>query len=69
MTLADIDFLASYSSLEACGFISLEPYKALKVWAQAMRKKIPKYADNCGKGAVVFGNWFNGNYKPASKQG
>ena len=69
MTLADIDFMASYASLEACAFISLEPYKALKVWAQAMRQKIPKYADNCGKGATVFGNWFNGNYKPATKQG
>ena len=69
MTLADIDFLASYSSLEACAFVSLAPYKALKTWATAIRQQVPKYQDNCGKGAAVFGDWFNGNYKPATKQG
>ena len=69
MTLADIDFLASYSSLEACAFISLEPYKALKTWAQAMKQQVPKYQDNCAKGAAVFGDWFNGNYTGKAKQG
>ena len=68
MTLADVDFLASYASLEACGFLSLEPYKALKTWSQMMKQQIPKYSDNCGKGAAVFGNWFNSNYN-ASKKG
>merc|ERR1719419_2159484 len=63
--IGDIVFLASYSSLEACGFVSLEPYKALKTWAQMMKQQIPHYKENCAKGAEVFGNWFNGNYKPA----
>merc|ERR1712112_357429 len=64
LTIADIDFLASYSSLEACGFLSLKPYKSLLTWSQTMKQQIPKYSENCGAGAAVFGNWFKGNYKP-----
>ena len=30
MNLADIELLVSYSALEACAFVSLAPYKALK---------------------------------------
>ena len=67
MTIADIDLLASYVSLEACSFVSLEPYKALKTWSHTMKQQIPKYSENCGQGAAVFGNWFNGNYKSLSQ--
>merc|ERR1712050_235674 len=63
LTIADIDFMATYSTLEAYNFMNLSPYKNLKVWAERMRQQIPKYAENCGKGAVAFGEWFNGNYK------
>ena len=63
MTLADVDLLASYASLEACGFVTLEPYKQLKLWSHCMRQQLPKYADSCGKGAVVFGDFFNSNYR------
>merc|ERR1719452_185707 len=62
MTIADVDFMATYSTLEACDFINLAPYKNLKVWSERMRQQIPKYGDNCGKGAAAFGAWFNGNY-------
>merc|ERR1711892_1193565 len=33
MTIADVDFLSTMSSLEACGFLPLSPYKNLKVWS------------------------------------
>ena len=62
MTIADVDFMATYSTLEACNFINLAPYKNLKAWADRMRQQIPKYADNCGKGAAAFGEWFNKNF-------
>merc|ERR1712080_245794 len=63
LTIADIDFLASYSSLEACGFLSLKPSKPLLTWSQTMKQQIPKYSENCGKGAAIFGEWFKGNYR------
>merc|ERR1712055_605656 len=65
LTIADIDFMASYSSLEACDFINLKPYKHLICWSQSLKQQIPKYSENCGKGAAVFGDWFKSNYKPS----
>jgi len=62
MTIADVDFLSTMSSLEACGFLPLSPYKNLKVWSDKMKKEIPNYAENCGKGALAFGAWFKSNY-------
>ena len=66
MTIADVDFMATYSTLEACNFISLAPYKNLKAWADRMRQQIPKYSENCGDGAAGFGAWFNKNYTQIS---
>jgi len=66
MTIADIDLMATFSTLEACGFMNLSPYKNLKVWASKMRQQIPKYAENCGTGAAGFGDWFNKNYSQKS---
>jgi len=62
MTLADVDFLSTYSTLEACNFINLDCFKNLKMWADRMKQQIPKYSENCGKGAEAFGNWFNSNF-------
>ena len=62
MTIADVDFLSTYSTLEACDFISLEEYKYLSVWAERMKLEIPKYYTNCGKGAAALGELFNSNY-------
>ena len=66
MSIADVDFMATYSTLEACDFMNLAPYKNLKVWAARMRTQIPNYAENCGKGAAAFGDWFNKNYSQKS---
>jgi len=62
MTLADVDFMSTYSTLEACNFINLDCFKNLKMWADRMKQQIPKYSENCGKGAEAFGNWFNSNF-------
>ena len=62
ITIADLDFMATYSTLEACNFMDLSPYKNLQVWADSMRQQIPKYKDNCGEWAAAFGEWFNSKY-------
>jgi len=67
MTIADIDFLATISSLEACKFIDLCEYKNLKIWSKKMKEIIPKYHETCGKGAESFGKWFNSNYSKNEK--
>eukprot|EP00092_Neocalanus_flemingeri_P000526 GFUD01000558.1.p1 GENE.GFUD01000558.1~~GFUD01000558.1.p1 ORF type:complete len:210 (-),score=49.21 GFUD01000558.1:354-983(-) len=62
MTIADVDFMATYSTLEACDFINLASYGNLNVWAERMKQQIPKFAESCGKGAAAFGDCFNENY-------
>merc|ERR1712080_153879 len=47
----------------SCGYLSLKPYKSLLTWSQTMKQQIPKYSENCGKGAAIFGEWFKGNYR------
>ena len=64
MTIADVDFLATFSTLEACSFLELSPYKNLLLWAQKTRGQIPKYAHNNQRGATAFGAWFKGGFKP-----
>jgi len=63
MTVADIDFMSTMSTLEACGFMDLSPYKNLNAWSAKMKRIITNYEENCGKGAEVFGQWFNASYK------
>merc|ERR1712080_220087 len=62
MTIADIDFMSTMSTLEACKFMDLSPYKNLIKWTLKMKKIIPKYEENCQKGAEQFAAWFRANY-------
>lgn len=64
MTLADIDFLATVSTLEQCGFVDLSPYKNLVRWYGRMKVEVKNYEETCGAGAKQFGDWFKANYKP-----
>ena len=64
MTIADVDFMATMSTLEACDFVDLSPYKNLTKWSARMKSMIPHYEENCGKGATQIGDWFKANYKP-----
>jgi len=63
ITLADLDFMSTMSSLEACDFMDLTPYKNLTAWSAKMKKTLPKYAENCHVGAGHYGAWFNASYK------
>eukprot|EP00092_Neocalanus_flemingeri_P027082 GFUD01029368.1.p1 GENE.GFUD01029368.1~~GFUD01029368.1.p1 ORF type:complete len:325 (+),score=90.71 GFUD01029368.1:118-1092(+) len=63
MTIADLAFLSTMSTLEACNLLDLSPYKNLQVWLDGMKKQVPNYENNCQKGAAEFGNWFQENYK------
>merc|ERR1739838_311847 len=67
MTIADIDFMATMSTLEACNFMEMSVYKNLKNWSKKMKQNIPNYSQNCGKGAAGFGKWFNSNYSRNEK--
>ena len=66
MSLADIDFMSTVSTLEACNFIDLSPYKNLQRWTVRMKEQIPDYETNCGEGARQFGEWFNASYDPTT---
>ena len=64
MTVADIDFMSTMSTLEACSFMDLSPYKKLLAWSEKMKLQIPNYKENCDKGVQQFGAWFKSSYKP-----
>ena len=67
MTIADVDFISTVSTLEACNFVDLSQYKNIKKWSKSIKQSIPKYYENCGKGAETFGKWFNSNYSRKEK--
>ena len=62
MTIADIAFLSTMSSLEACNILSLHPYKNICLWLENMRKQVPNYENNCQKGADEFGKRYQERY-------
>jgi len=51
MTVADIDFMSTMSTLEACCFLDMSSFKNMNAWAAKMKTIIPKYEVNCGEGA------------------
>ena len=63
MTIADIAFLSTMSTLEACNILSLHPYKKIRMWLENMRKQVPNYKNNCQKGADEFGKRFQERYE------
>ena len=54
LTIADLVFLATFATLEACDVVPLGPYKNLARWAQNMQDKIPNYQENNVRGAESF---------------
>ena len=54
LTIADLVFLATFATLEACDVVPLGPYKNLARWAQNMQGKIPNYQENNVRGAESF---------------
>uniref|UniRef100_A0A0K2U3Y6 Glutathione S-transferase 1 n=1 Tax=Lepeophtheirus salmonis TaxID=72036 RepID=A0A0K2U3Y6_LEPSM len=58
ITIADISFLATYSTIKACDIISLHNYKDLNDWAQRCSLLIPNYDQINQKGASKFGELY-----------
>ena len=45
MTLADLAFLATYSTIEATGNFDLTPYAETNAWFEKMKAAVPKALD------------------------
>eukprot|EP00095_Tigriopus_kingsejongensis_P001406 maker-scaffold229_size244821-snap-gene-1.17 protein:Tk01406 transcript:maker-scaffold229_size244821-snap-gene-1.17-mRNA-1 annotation:"glutathione s-transferase delta-epsilon 2" len=58
MTLADVAFLATHSSLVATGAIDVSEYPELAAWFEKMKGEIKNYEKANGKGAALFGSWY-----------
>jgi len=58
MTLADISFLATYSTVKATGYFDLEKYEDLNAWFEKIKGEVPEYESANGQGATDFGSWF-----------
>ena len=54
LTIADLVFVATFATLEACNVVPLGPYKNLARWAQNMQDKIPNYQEINVRGAESF---------------
>jgi len=58
LTVADLAFVATYATIEACGNFDLTPYAETNAWFEKMKKEIPNYEKANGEGAAGFGGWF-----------
>jgi len=66
MTLADICFLATLSSMMAAGAADFDKdYPELKSYCEKVSSQIPNYAKANGDGATVFGTLGGENFKKA----
>merc|ERR1712038_1047401 len=69
MTIADICFLATLSSIMAAGAADFEKdYPELKAYIEKISSQVPNYAKANGDGATAFGNWGGENFKKAVKK-
>ena len=55
MTLADISFVATYSSIKAMGSVDTRKYPFIEAWFIRCKQQIPKYQEVCGEGAEMLG--------------
>ena len=58
LTVADIAFLATYSTVVATGHFDLTPYPEVNAWFDKVKAEIPNYEKANGEGATDFGAWF-----------
>jgi len=66
MTIADICFLATLSSIMAAGAADFEKdYPELKAYVEKISSQVPNYAKANGDGATAFGNWGGEKFKKA----
>jgi len=58
MTVADLAFVATYSTIEAVGHFDLTPFPEIKAWFEKVKAEIPDYEEVNGKGAADMGKWY-----------
>ncbi len=59
LSLADLSFAASYSTIAAFKYFDLGDYQHLNAWFDRMKKEIPKYKELCGDGADALAEMWN----------
>lgn len=66
VTIADMCFLATLSSIMAAGAADFEKdYPELKNYCEKISSEVPNYAKANGDGATAFGAWGGENFKKA----
>ena len=58
LTLADICFVASYSTIVESGVFDFADFPELNEWFEKCKALIPNYEKANGEGATGFGGWF-----------
>jgi len=59
LTVADLAFVATYSTIEAVGHFDLSGYPTIKAWFEKVKGEIPDYEEVNGKGAADMGKWYD----------
>ncbi|CAB4055402.1 GST [Lepeophtheirus salmonis] len=63
MTIADIAWVATYSSIKEADLVDLLPYKELDAWFTKCVALIPNYETCNGKGVKVMGDFYRSKTK------
>eukprot|EP00096_Caligus_rogercresseyi_P006163 TRINITY_DN22422_c0_g1_i1.p1 TRINITY_DN22422_c0_g1~~TRINITY_DN22422_c0_g1_i1.p1 ORF type:complete len:232 (-),score=47.75 TRINITY_DN22422_c0_g1_i1:56-685(-) len=58
MTIADLCWVATYSTLKACDVVPLDKYKELEAWFKKVVALIPNYDKANGNGVKEFGEYY-----------
>nr|ACO10344.1 Glutathione S-transferase 1-1 [Caligus rogercresseyi] len=58
MTIADICWVATYSTIKAAGIVPLDKYKELEAWFDKCVSLIPNYEKANGNGAKAFSEFY-----------
>jgi glutathione S-transferase len=68
LTLADLAFVSSYSSMVVMDHVDMGPYPELVAWFDKVKKEIKNYDEANGKGAQIYGDMFNAMLKKANQK-
>ena len=58
LTVADLAFLATFSTIESTCHFDLSAYPNVNAWFAKVKNQVPNYEHACGKGATLFGDLF-----------
>jgi glutathione S-transferase len=57
VTLADLTFMATISTLKAMGNIDLTPYEEINDWYGRVKRQVPNFNRSCQSGADAFASY------------